>query len=171
MSEDKIKIVMVDDEQDLCLMTKANLEDTGEFSVVTSSDPSKVEDLLRQEQPQVLLLDVVMPARKGPDVIAAVRKDPALKAIPIIIVSGKGEMVFDKHKKDFKWLPNSRLVKERGELPDVKGAEALAEAYGVNDYVAKPFTTELLVEVIKDVLEKERKKAAGSQKKSDDDLI
>ena len=67
-------------------------------------------------------------------------------------------MVFNKRKDEFKWTPNADIVKNRGDIPDAKGAEALAEAYGVEDYVAKPFTTDLLIQVITDVLKRVKKR-------------
>ena len=154
----KKKVVVIDDEPEFCHMVKEVLEATGEYVVVTTSDPSQAENTIRQATPDLILLDVVMPKRKGPDIIAAIKKDEALKRIPIIVISGKGEMIYDKKKHDFKWTPNNPVVKERGTLPDMKGAEALAEAYGVMDYIAKPFPNQILIDVVKDVMTKVQKK-------------
>jgi len=158
-----IKVVMVDDESDLCFVVKSNLEEKGGYEVVTTSDPNEAEDVIRREQPNIVLLDVVMPQRGGQDIVTSLKKQDDLKKIPIVMVSGKGEMVFDKKKGEFKWMPNNPAAKDRGELPDAKGAEALAEAYGVDDYISKPFTTDLLVQVIGEVL------AKYSAKDKDDD--
>jgi len=49
---DKIKILIIDDEQDLCTMVKDNLEDTGEFEVATLTKPEEAEDAIRRENPQ-----------------------------------------------------------------------------------------------------------------------
>ena len=160
---DKIKLVMIDDEQDLCAMVKTNLEDTGEFEVLTCSDPKQAEAFVRQHMPSIILMDVVMPGLKGSEIATALKKSPDTKKIPIIIVSGKGEMIFDRKKNEFKWQPNNPLAKQRGQLPDAKGAEALAAAYQVDDYISKPFTTELLLEVIKDVLARYRKAPAEDE--------
>ena len=154
---EKIKIVMIDDEEDLCQLVKANLEDKGEFQVVTLTNPDQAEDFIRQQNPDLILLDNVMPKRKGSDIVKVLKKDVTTKRIPIIMVSGKGEMVYNKKKSEFKWVPNNPLVRDRGQLPDVKGAEALSQAYGVDDYISKPFTTDILVEVIQDVLKRRKK--------------
>jgi CheY-like chemotaxis protein len=154
---EKHKIVMIDDEEDLCLVVKENLEDTGKFSVETLSDPIQAEEFIRAHRPDVILLDVVMPGREGSKIIEALLKDEELKKIPIVVISGKGEMIFNKKKDVFKWAPNSKLVQNRGDLPDVKGAEALAEAYGVADYISKPFATNSLVMVLEDILVKYKK--------------
>lgn len=155
--DEKIKIVMIDDEEDLCLMVKANLQDTGEFQVATLSDPRQAESFIAREKPDLLLLDNIMPGRKGSEIVAALKKDENTKGLPVVMISGKGEMVYNKKKDDFKWMPNSKLVQERGPLPDAKGAEALSNAYGVDDYVSKPFKTDLLIEVIREVLAKKKK--------------
>jgi CheY-like chemotaxis protein len=155
---DKVKIAMIDDEEDLCLMVKANLEEMGEFELVFNCHPNGAEDFVKRERPDVILLDVVMPERKGNEVVAGLKGDPETRDIPIIMVSGKGEMVYDHKKDEFRWMPNTQLVQDRGAIPDVKGAEALAEAYGVDDYISKPFTTDLLVEVIGEVLKASKKK-------------
>ena len=159
---EKTKIVMIDDEPDLCLIVRSVLEDTGEFTVATTSNPLDAENVIAAENPELILLDVVMPGRNGQDIVASLKRNDATKRIPIIMVSGKGEMVFDKKKKEFKWMPNNPAARARGDLPDVKGAEALAQAYGVTDYVSKPFTTDLLVNVIKEVLAKTGKQSTSS---------
>jgi len=179
---DRRKVLMIDDEPDLCLMVKNNLEGTGEFDVVitsrlvanldklvesenfslvetsllgnNSSNPEQAEELCQQENPDVLLLDNVMPKRKGSDIVKALKSDSATKHIPIIIVSGKGEMVYSKKKDQFQWLPGNPAARQRGEIIDEKNPQKAAKQYGVEDYVSKPFTTEVLTTVIKEVIEK-----------------
>jgi CheY-like chemotaxis protein len=160
---DKAKVVMIDDETDLCAVVKDNLEETGKFIVETLSNPLQAEEFIRAQKPEIILLDVVMPQRGGPSVVQALKKDPELKTIPVIIVSGKGEMVYNRKKDEFKWSPNSKIVQSRSDLPDIKGAEALAEFYGVADYLSKPFTTDILVQVLEDVLARYRKSSGTDE--------
>ena len=155
---EKSKILIVDDESDLCLLVKGNLEETKEFDVITCTDPKQVEDLCQKEKPDLLLLDNIMPARKGSDIVKVLKSGEETKNMPIIMISGKGEMVFSKKKGQFQWLPNNPAARSRGEIIEGKDPEELSKAYGVDDYISKPFTTELLIQVIKDVLEKARKK-------------
>jgi CheY-like chemotaxis protein len=155
---DKIKVVMIDDEEDLCMVVKANLEDTGEFTVVTNTDPNQAVNFIKQEKPDVVLLDNVMPGKNGADLAKELRaKGAETRRIPLVMVSGKGEMVYNKKKEEFKWMPNNPATKGRGQLPDARSAEALSQAYGVDDYVSKPFTTDLLVDVIKEAVKKYKK--------------
>ncbi len=152
---DKIKVVIIDDEADACVYMKSILEKSGQFEAVVTTNPTQAEALIRQVMPAVVLTDIVMPARSGVDVIAALKKDKELRRIPVIAVSGKGEMIFDRRKNTFNWQPNNPLaVKARPIIPLARGAEAMAQAYGVQDYISKPFTDEVLVQVILDVLER-----------------
>jgi len=152
---DKIKIVLIDDEADVCIYMKSILEKTGQFEVTATNNPLQAEALIQQVMPRLILMDIVMPAKSGIEIITALTKDKALKRIPIIVVSGKGEMVFNKQKSIFNWTPNNPLaVKARQAIPLARGAEAMAEAYGVQDYIAKPFTPEVLIQVVTDVLER-----------------
>ena len=160
---DKVKIVVIDDEPDYCVYLKEKLEAAGDFEITTSSDPQKAEEIIRQVIPALILLDIVMPTRKGSEGIAALKNTDDSKRIPIIVVSGKGEMVFNKKKHDFQWSPNSKIVQGRGPLPDARTAEALAEAYKANDYLAKPFAVDVLVQIMNDVLAKARKNAAKQE--------
>ncbi|MFH1360787.1 MAG: response regulator [Candidatus Omnitrophota bacterium] len=156
MSEKK-KIVMIDDEPDLCLLVKGNLEETGEFNVVTHSDPLTAEALIQQEKPDLVLLDNVMKGKKGSEIAQALKKKDETKEIAIIMVSGKGEMVYSRKRDQFQWLPNNPMAQSRGEIVEGKDPQVLSTAYGVDDYVSKPFTTDLLIEVINDVLKKKQK--------------
>ncbi len=160
---DKIKIVMLDDEKDLTMITKSNLEFSGKFDVVTLNDPLKIEETVIQEKPDVILLDVVMPQRKGNEIALALKSNPQTKDVPIVMVSGRGEMVYHKKKDAFKWEPNRKVVAERGDLPEGRSAESLSEAYGVDDYVAKPFSTQVLMDVIENVLAERNSGKEGNE--------
>ncbi|MFH1767661.1 MAG: response regulator [Candidatus Omnitrophota bacterium] len=150
--EGKIKIVVIDDERDICLLIKENLEITGRFAVITTSSPLEAEQLCQQEQPDLILMDVVMPNRKGSDIVESLKKDPGTKRIPIIIMSGLGEMVYFKDKDKWSWLPNMPIVKERGEIIHEFNPNIAAQAYGVRAYIDKPFGAKRLIELIDEVL-------------------
>lgn len=170
MSE-KVKVVAIDDDPEVCLLIKAMLEGQGDFEVTVSSDPKQAESVIRQVIPAIILLDIVMPERRGQEIIASLKKIEELKKIPIVVVSGKGEMVFDKKNKKFKWLPNNPLaIKERPNIPPVRGAESFAESYGADDYVSKPISPEVLIQVIQDVLSR-RSSRGGADKEGFADLL
>lgn len=165
---EKIKVVMVDDEEELCMMVQANLEDTARYEVVYSSNPLAAVELIRKEKPTIVLLDLVMPKMKGTEIVKQLRTSADTKNIPIIIASGMGEMVYYKKKDSWKWLPNRDIVKERGNIVKEKNPERASEIYGVENFVGKPYATQTLDEVITETLEIFN---APKKEKSTDDMI
>jgi CheY-like chemotaxis protein len=156
------KILVVDDEADLCELVQGSLQKTGEYVVEAVSDPEKVIDKCKDFKPDLILLDIVMPKLNGTDLIKELRRDRDLGRVRIVVTSGLGEMVYSKKKDEWKWQPNRQLIAERGEdIVREKSAERAAAAYGVDDYLAKPFKPELLRQVVKDVLEQGDKDSAG----------
>jgi len=149
---EKKRILVIDDEEDLCFLIKENLEQTGKFDVITLSNALEAERTVEIEMPDLVLLDVVMPGKKGSDIATALKNNPVTQRIPIIIMSGLGEMVYYKNLKRWKWLPNRPIVFKRGEVIHESLPEHAAEAYGVDDYIAKPFSTGQLLGLISGVL-------------------
>ena|SRR3989338_11386541 len=164
------KILYFEDEPDLCELVKMKLEATGEFTVVTKATAQGGEEVVAAESPDLILLDLVMPGRSGWDLAKSLKKKTsAFRRTPIIIVTGKGEMIFQKKTGEFKWTPNNPLAKAREPLPDVRGAEASTAAYGVDDFIAKPFRMEVIVEVVQEVLKRFQK--VDKKEGTDDSLI
>jgi signal transduction histidine kinase len=84
-------IMMVDDELTTIEITELFLQDAGFRKFVTTTDPREALDLLHQERPDVLLLDLVMPHVDGLDVLASVRANESLKHTPVIILTSSTE--------------------------------------------------------------------------------
>jgi DNA-binding response OmpR family regulator len=165
---EKKKILIIDDEPDFCQLVKSNLEDTQEYDVQTCSNPEQAEEAIGQMQPDLILLDNVMPKKDGAQIAKDLHKNTKFHHIPIIMVSGRGEMVYIRKKDQFRWMPNTSLVEGRGKVVDSKSPEILAKAYGVDDYVAKPFSTTLLLQVIREVLKRsESSLDKGTPRESD----
>jgi len=64
----KSKILIIDDEQDICVYLKSILERTRKFEVYTSADPKEGISLARNIHPDLMLLDVIMPIMGGGEV-------------------------------------------------------------------------------------------------------
>jgi len=142
------KIVVVDDEKDLASMIKMNLEENGEYEVIVTNDPQEAEDLCVEHQPDLIIVDEVMPEIKGHQLIRNIRKNAKIKGIPIIAMSGLGEMVYYQKENKWNWVPNSKVVENRGDIITEKMSDIAAEKYGVEGFIAKPFGAAQLEEVI-----------------------
>ena len=72
------KILLIDDENDFTELLAANLEEAGNFAVTQVNDPRQaVKVMAREVQPDICVIDLVMPKMDGGDVINALKKDPA----------------------------------------------------------------------------------------------
>lgn len=84
------KVLLVDDSTTVLMMEKMILS-KGPFDVVTARDGVEAISKAKSEQPDVILLDVMMPNLDGLTACAAIRADAATAHIPIIMVTTRGE--------------------------------------------------------------------------------
>jgi DNA-binding response OmpR family regulator len=81
------KLVMVDDDEDLAALLKLKLEKTGRYDVTTTTEGSKIIDLVREVSPDLILLDIDMPDMSGGDVAKLLSEPKDTKDIPILFLS------------------------------------------------------------------------------------
>ncbi len=83
----KKKILVVDDEASLTRMLRRNLEATGKYEVREENSGALAYATAQQFQPDLVVLDVVMPDVDGGDVAAKIQDDENLKHIPIVFLT------------------------------------------------------------------------------------
>ena len=86
----KKKVLIVDDSSTVLMMEKMILA-KGPYTVVTARDGLEAIEKARSEQPDVVLLDVVMPRLDGLSACALLRQHPETSHIPIVMVTTRGE--------------------------------------------------------------------------------
>lgn len=86
------KILIIDDEIVLleAIAKKLSLEG---FDIIKAADGQEGLDKMKQEHPDLILLDILMPKMNGMEVLDEVNKDPELAKIPIIVISNSGQPV------------------------------------------------------------------------------
>jgi len=82
------KVLIIDDEEAICVLFAALLKQYGCYQIVTTTDGRKVMDLLRGERFDVVLMDMRMPAITGSDLLRQITQ--AFEELPVIIVTGHG---------------------------------------------------------------------------------
>jgi len=117
------KILVVDDEPNIVLSLEFLMKQAG-FQVRTASDGEAALAAIAAEQPDLMLLDVMMPRKNGYEVCQAVRANPDWKGIRIIMLTAKGREV----------------EREKG------------MALGADDYITKPFSTQEVVDRVRELL-------------------
>ena len=83
------RILIVDDEDDIREVAQVSLELLGHYEVLTASCGRDGVDSARTDQPDAILLDVMMPDLDGPATLAALRADPATRDIPVLFLTAK----------------------------------------------------------------------------------
>jgi phosphate regulon transcriptional regulator PhoB len=117
------KIIVIEDEADILEVIQYNLTREG-YQVLTSKDGEEGLAQVRQEAPDLVLLDLMLPGLDGIEVCKQLKQNPVTRSIPIIMVTAKGE--------------ESDIV--------------LGLGVGADDYITKPFSPKELVARVKAVL-------------------
>ena len=85
------KIMIVDDEPINIKVVRKHLQVAGYKNFVSTSESTTCMDLLRNEQPDIILLDVMMPEVNGLQVLAWIREDLRFKHLPVLILTASGD--------------------------------------------------------------------------------
>jgi len=117
------RILIVDDEKDIVDLVAYNLEKEG-YEVLKAYDGEKALSIVRTKNPSLVVLDLMLHGIQGLEVCKRIRRDAETAAVPIIMLTAKGE-----------------------ELDRVIGLEV-----GADDYITKPFGVKELTARVKAVL-------------------
>ena len=130
---DELKILAIDDHQDILNLIRLSLEPAG-FRLIRSSDPREGLSLALTEQPDLLLLDLMMPGLDGFDLLRRLRRQPKLEKLPVIIISAKVNSI-----------DQQRMLQV-----------SEPEYNSIDAYMGKPFSPAVLLQTVKDVLLKHK---------------
>ena len=118
----KKKVLIVDDEPNVRRLSRTIL--SKKFDVCEAEDGKQAVEIANAQQPDVILMDMMMPKMDGLTACYAIKNNPATKSIPIIMVTAIG---FELNIK-------------------------LSQQMGANGYVTKPFSSQELLAKIGQVL-------------------
>lgn len=90
MTERKSKILLVDDDRDFVEATKLVLE-SKPYEVIVAYDGDEGLAKARQEKPDLIILDIIMPVKDGFRAAEQLKKDPELSKIPVIMLTSFAE--------------------------------------------------------------------------------
>lgn len=83
------RILIVDDEEDICQVVQASLEEFGGWQTLLAYSGQEGLTIAQSEQPDVILLDVSMPEMDGFEVFEKLRENQATQNIPVILLTSK----------------------------------------------------------------------------------
>jgi DNA-binding response OmpR family regulator len=116
-------VLVADDDPNIVLSLEFLMKRAG-YRVRVAHDGEQVLAAMRQETPDLVLLDLMMPRRSGYDLCHTIRDNPAWKAVRVVMLTAKGQQV------------------ER----------AKGMALGADEYITKPFSTRAVVDRVKHML-------------------
>ncbi|MFT3800947.1 MAG: EAL domain-containing protein [Burkholderiaceae bacterium] len=87
----RARVVMVDDDPMMIAVVQTYLEEAGYQNFTGIDDPTAAIRTIRRDQPDVLLLDLMMPQVDGFDILAAVRADPRTRFMPVIVMTSASD--------------------------------------------------------------------------------
>jgi two-component system alkaline phosphatase synthesis response regulator PhoP len=117
------RILVVDDDASIVKIMRGYLEQAG-YAVLTAADGDRALQLVRQERPDLVVLDVMLPQRDGLDITRRIRADATLAATPIILLTARVE-----------------------DTDKIIGLEL-----GADDYITKPFNSREVVARVRALL-------------------
>ena len=128
----KPRVLVVDDDIDFVESTKIVLE-SKPYEVIVAYGGAEGLRKAREQNPDLILLDIIMPGKDGFTVAEQLKKDPELSRIPIIVLTS--------------------FSAKRGEtsIPVIRGYELEAE-----DYIDKPVTPDELLRRVERYIQRER---------------
>jgi CheY-like chemotaxis protein len=83
------RILVVDDEPDIREVATVSLEAIGGYEVIAESSGAEALETAAEEQPDAILLDVMMPGLDGPSTYARLQEAEATREIPVILLTAK----------------------------------------------------------------------------------
>ena len=95
------RILIIDDEPDIREVAQVSLETVSGWQVLTAESGDEGITKAKQEKPDAILLDAMMPIMDGPETFQKLRADPSTKQIPVIMFTAKVQPADRKRFADF----------------------------------------------------------------------
>jgi two-component system alkaline phosphatase synthesis response regulator PhoP len=134
MKKDDIRILLVDDEQDILEIVGYNLTQEG-YEVYTAKNGIEAVAKAKKKEPHLVILDVMMPEMDGIEACEIIRKTPGLENTMITFLTARGE-----------------------DYSQLAGFEA-----GADDYIQKPIKPKVLMSKVKALLRRRKEQASESE--------
>ena len=127
------KVLIVDDDADIRTFASSVVENSG-YTPIVASNGEEAMDKIREEKPDVIILDVLMPKESGIKMYRTVKTDPQFSDIPVIMLSAIAKRTFARSQKA---------------LPESEGQPPIPDPEA---YLEKPVEPEELEATLKKVL-------------------
>lgn len=127
------KILVIDDSRVIRVRVREMLP-PGNFEVLEAKDGLEGINLIRQEHPNLIMLDFLLPKMSGWEVFQQIQQNPELQKIPLVLMSGRKEEVVEKIQEPFEYF----------------------------EFILKPFEQKELIGAIRSAMAKSQKPRRGT---------
>lgn len=90
------KVLIIDDEKDFCTLAKIHLTAISNFEVHTASSGNDGFNLAKKIQPDIIILDLIMPGEDGFEVLGRLKKDCQTLEVPVIMLTARQDETLKK---------------------------------------------------------------------------
>jgi CheY-like chemotaxis protein len=108
------RILIIDDEPGICQVVQVAFKVVAQWDVLVASSSQAGIDLAEAEQPDAILLDVMMPEVDGFSTVEKMQENPKIKPIPIILLTAKAQA---KDRERFAQLPIAGVITKPFKAP------------------------------------------------------
>jgi len=122
------RILIIDDEDDIREVAALSLEATAGWHILTASSGAKGIEIAVAEQPDAILMDVMMPGVDGPTTFRNMQQNPAIANIPVLLLTAKVQGV---DQRRFAGLGVAAILFKP--FDPLKLAEQISEVLGWNE--------------------------------------
>lgn len=119
------KVIVIDDEPFILMMIEDKLKKAG-IKVITLRESINAMSVVKNEKPDLIILDWMMPELSGIDLCKMLKSDPETSSIPIFMLTAKGQ----------------------------EADEQMGLKCGITRYITKPFSPKALLEIIEETIGK-----------------
>ena len=131
METNSLKVLVADDEPDILEILKYNLENEG-YMVITAKNGDEAVEKAKRNQPDLIVLDIMMPGKNGVEVCEILRRQPAFKETLIIFLTAIND-----------------------EATQIKGLKT-----GADDYISKPISPKVFLSKVNSIFRRLNKSDA-----------
>ncbi len=118
------KMLIVEDEGDILELLSAIFEDIGDYEILCARDGEEAIRMAQDDNPDIILLDILLPKMNGYEVCQSVKSDPTMSHIKVLVISGVAQ----------------------------KSNRQKAREVGADAFIAKPFDPIALVKKVEELL-------------------
>ena len=117
MSDTKIKLLIIDDEEDFSFFLGKNLERLNIYEIILAKDGKAGLKKAKQHKPDLIFLDIMMPGIDGFEVLKRIKADKEIASIPVIMLTGRAE---EEYKLKAAGLGNDEYIEKPVEVEQLR---------------------------------------------------